>query len=187
MNHQVLLVTEPPALPLQMRAISNQTRALSNQTRALSTQTRALSNQTRALSGQVDPRRGCFLAAGLLLRGDATASDAQRSLGRLKPGLSLPWWNPDAFKIGLCAAPPVGQPYALLVLSNNCAMAAGLKWRRTSLFFHYRTPSHRQPIKHGHFPIKHGHFPIEHGHFPIEHGRSRSTAQQLVESCADPL
>mmetsp|Transcript_26925 Transcript_26925/g.85653 ORF Transcript_26925/g.85653 Transcript_26925/m.85653 type:complete len:165 (-) Transcript_26925:47-541(-) len=55
--------------------------------------------------------------------GDATASDAQRSLQRLKPQLSVAWWNPDAFKIGLCAAPPVGQPHALLSLCNSTAFA----------------------------------------------------------------
>eukprot|EP00967_Tisochrysis_lutea_P133950 scaffold235890_cov33-Tisochrysis_lutea.AAC.3 len=70
-----------------------------------------------------DPRRHRYLACGLLLRGDATVSDAQRSLAKTKPHLQLPWWNPDAFKIGLCAAPPVGQPHALLALSNNCAVA----------------------------------------------------------------
>ena len=39
------------------------------------------------------------------------------------PQLRLPHWNPDGVKIGLCAAPPVGQPQALLALSNSCAMA----------------------------------------------------------------
>lgn len=74
-----------------------------------------------------DPRRHRYLACGLLLRGDATASDAHRALSQAKPQLSLPWWNPDAFKMGLCAAPPVGQPHALLALSNNCATAGILE------------------------------------------------------------
>ena len=70
-----------------------------------------------------DPKHTTLLAQGLLLRGDVTVSDAQRNLARLRPQLQLPAWNPDGVKLGLCAAPPVGQPQALLALSNSCAMA----------------------------------------------------------------
>ena len=70
-----------------------------------------------------DPKHTTLLACGLLLRGDVTISDAQRNLARLRPQLRLPFWNPDGVKVGLCAAPPVGQPQALLALSNSCAMA----------------------------------------------------------------
>jgi tubulin epsilon len=69
-----------------------------------------------------DPKHETMLACGLLLRGDVTVSDAQRNLARLRPQLKLPHWNADGVKIGLCAAPPVGQPQALLALSNSCAM-----------------------------------------------------------------
>ncbi len=75
---------------------------------------------------RADPRRTTMLACGLLLRGDVTVSDAQRNLAKLRPSLQLPYWNPDGVKIGLCAAPPVGQPQALLALSNSCAMGAAL-------------------------------------------------------------
>jgi tubulin epsilon len=70
-----------------------------------------------------DPKHSTLLACGFLLRGDVTVSDAQRNLARLRPQLKLPFWNPDGVKVGLCAAPPVGQPQALLALSNSCAMA----------------------------------------------------------------
>lgn len=72
---------------------------------------------------RADPKHESLLACGLLLRGDVTVSDAQRNLARLRPQLRLPHWNPDGVKVGLCAAPPVGQPQALLALSNSCAMA----------------------------------------------------------------
>merc|ERR1711920_810606 len=35
----------------------------------------------------------------------------------------LSHWNPDSFKVGLCGAAPVGQPHAVLSLSNNCCVA----------------------------------------------------------------
>ena len=73
-----------------------------------------------------DPKHSTLLACGLLLRGDVTVSDAQRNLARLRPQLKLPHWNPDGVKVGLCAAPPVGQPQALLALSNSGAMAGVL-------------------------------------------------------------
>jgi len=69
-----------------------------------------------------DPKHTTMLACGLLLRGDVTVSDAQRNLTRLRPQLKLPFWNPDGVKVGLCSAPPIGQPQALLALSNSCAM-----------------------------------------------------------------
>ena len=40
--------------------------------------------------------------------------------------MQLPFWNPDGIKVGLCAAPPVGQPVSLLALSNSCAIADAL-------------------------------------------------------------
>ena len=72
---------------------------------------------------RADPRHSTLFACGLLLRGDVTVSDAQRNVSRLRPQLKLPHWNPDGIKIGLCAAPPVGQPQALLALSNSASMA----------------------------------------------------------------
>ena len=72
---------------------------------------------------RTDPKHDTLLACGLLLRGDVTISDAQRNLARLRPSLKLPIWNPDGVKLGLCAAPPVGQPQALLALTNSCQMA----------------------------------------------------------------
>ena len=73
-------------------------------------------------AGGADVKHSTMLACGLLLRGDVTVSDAQRNLAKLRPQMQLPSWNPDGVKIGLCAAPPVGQPQALLALTNSCAM-----------------------------------------------------------------
>ena len=33
--------------------------------------------------------------------------------------LTTAYWSVDAFKIGLCHCPPLGQPYSVLTLSNN--------------------------------------------------------------------
>ena len=76
---------------------------------------------------QCDPKHTTLLACGLLLRGDVTVSDAQRNLARIRPTLQMPIWNPDGVKLGLCAAPPLGLPQALLALSNSCAMATTLR------------------------------------------------------------
>ena len=59
----------------------------------------------------------------MLLRGDLTTSDVARGLARLRPSLHVIHWNPDPFKVGLCATPPVGQPHAALALSNSCCYA----------------------------------------------------------------
>lgn len=83
--------------------------------------TEVLSPQAQLM--RCDPKHSTLLACGLLLRGDVTVSDAQRNLARLRPQLRLPHWNPDGIKVGLCAAPPVGQPQSLLALCNSCAMA----------------------------------------------------------------
>ena len=80
----------------------------------------------RAENAASDPRHSTMLACALLLRGDVTVSDAQRNLARLRPQIKLPSWNPDGVKIGLCAAPSVGQPQSLLALSNSCAMGSVL-------------------------------------------------------------
>jgi tubulin epsilon len=82
--------------------------------------------QPHAQLVQADPKHTTMLACGLLLRGDVTVSDVQRNVARLRPQLRLPFWNPDGIKVGLCAAAPVGQPQALLALSNSCAMAGVL-------------------------------------------------------------
>lgn len=69
-----------------------------------------------------DPRRSTYLACGLLMRGPATIADINRNIQRLKPHLKMVRWNTEGFKIGICARPPVGVPYALLCLSNNTAI-----------------------------------------------------------------
>ena len=63
----------------------------------------------------------------MLMRGDMSVTDAQKFVQKARVQLELPYWNPDAFKIGLCAAPPLGQPHAVLALANNCATADVLR------------------------------------------------------------
>lgn len=75
---------------------------------------------------RADPRQGLLLAAGLLVRGDVLISDVTRNVERLRPTLRMPTWNQDGFKVGLCGAPPLKQPYGLLALSNNTAIAPAI-------------------------------------------------------------
>jgi len=68
---------------------------------------------------KTDPRRGTYLACALMLRGNVEISDVRRNIARLQPTLKFVGWNQDGWKTGLCSRPPLGQPHALLALSNN--------------------------------------------------------------------
>lgn len=70
-----------------------------------------------------DSTQHTHLAAALMMRGRLSLSDAQRNIGRLRPQLRMAHWNTEGFKLGLCAHPPVGLPYSMLCLSNNCCIA----------------------------------------------------------------
>merc|ERR1739848_561908 len=86
---------------------------------------------------QSNPRRGLYLACGLIVRGNVQISDINRNIERLKPTLDLIYWNTDGFKVGLCSTPPVFQPYSLLCLANNCEIKHAfqkLNQRFTKLF-----------------------------------------------------
>lgn len=54
-----------------------------------------------------------------MLRGNIEISDVRRNIDRLQPTLKFVSWNKDGWKTGLCSRPPLGQPHALLALSNN--------------------------------------------------------------------
>eukprot|EP00882_Tetradesmus_deserticola_P008036 GHRQ01008465.1.p1 GENE.GHRQ01008465.1~~GHRQ01008465.1.p1 ORF type:complete len:484 (+),score=208.82 GHRQ01008465.1:280-1731(+) len=70
-----------------------------------------------------DPRSHTCLATALMMRGRLSLNDAQRNIARLRPSLKMAHWNTEGFKLGLCSQPPVGLPYSLLCLSNNCCIA----------------------------------------------------------------
>ncbi|GAX75354.1 hypothetical protein CEUSTIGMA_g2798.t1 [Chlamydomonas eustigma] len=72
---------------------------------------------------RADPRHSTYLACGLLMRGNATISDINRNVARIKPSLRMAHWNTEGFKLGICSKPPVGVSNALLCLANNCAIA----------------------------------------------------------------
>jgi tubulin epsilon len=70
-----------------------------------------------------DPiRQGRYLACGLMVRGKAQISDINRNIATIKANMDMIYWNQEGFKVGLCNIPPIGQPYSLLCLSNNCCM-----------------------------------------------------------------
>ena len=74
-----------------------------------------------------DPHAAVHMACGLLARGPVPLSDVTRNVERLKKELTMARWNPDGFKIGICAAPPEHAPQALLSLSNNTSIVATLQ------------------------------------------------------------
>jgi len=69
---------------------------------------------------RADPVRSRYLGCGLLVRGRVEISDVTENMERIRPRLDFAEWNPDPFKLGLCAVPPVGQQHAMLTLANNC-------------------------------------------------------------------
>lgn len=62
------------------------------------------------------------LACALLARGDVVSTDMMVATECLKPKHFLPDWNPDGFKIGICASPPPRSPSAVLCLENSTAI-----------------------------------------------------------------
>lgn len=89
-----------------------------------------------------DPRSATHLAVGLLLRGDIALSDVQSNVERLKREIPLARWNPDGFKVGLCAQPPLHQANSLLALSNNTSLAAPLQAGLDRFAHLYRMRAH---------------------------------------------
>ena len=73
---------------------------------------------------KADPKRGTYLACALMLRGNVAISDVRRNITRLQSTLNFVPWNREGWKVGLCGQPPLGQPHALLALSNNTAVGS---------------------------------------------------------------
>ncbi|GAB4819952.1 hypothetical protein N2152v2_006998 [Parachlorella kessleri] len=69
-----------------------------------------------------EPRQHTYLACALLMRGNITAGDFSRVIGRIKSQITMAPWNADGFKTGICSRAPVGVPFSLLALANNCAV-----------------------------------------------------------------
>ncbi|KAL8558491.1 Tubulin epsilon chain [Nucella lapillus] len=84
---------------------------------------------------RADPKHSLYLACALMLRGSVELSDIRRNIDRLKPKLRFIHWNQEGWKTGLCAVPPVGQPYSLLTLANNTCVV--------DTFTHLRQRFHR--------------------------------------------
>lgn len=120
---------------------------------------------------RADPRRSRYLACGLLLRGDVAVSDVQRNLARVRAQVELAHWNPDGFKTGICSAQPVGQPYSLLALSNNCCMAGVLNEMRARFNKLYRRRAH----------VHHFTQYMEASHFDVAHDALRQVAAEYEQ------
>eukprot|EP01105_Mastigella_eilhardi_P027076 TRINITY_DN816_c0_g1_i6.p1 TRINITY_DN816_c0_g1~~TRINITY_DN816_c0_g1_i6.p1 ORF type:complete len:450 (+),score=118.80 TRINITY_DN816_c0_g1_i6:28-1350(+) len=70
-----------------------------------------------------DPKQDLYLASALLLRGDVDMADIRQNLARVQRGLRFVRWNPEGWKVGHCAVPPLNQPRSLLCIANNCCIA----------------------------------------------------------------
>eukprot|EP00667_Euglena_gracilis_P016513 EG_transcript_17300 len=92
---------------------------------------------------QADPRRHKYLACALMARGkDVTIADVTRNVERLQKKLNMIYWNREGFKVGLCSAPPLGQPYSLLSLANNVCFGDVLQRVTDRCMRLYRVKAH---------------------------------------------
>ncbi|KAI3659851.1 hypothetical protein MP638_006189 [Amoeboaphelidium occidentale] len=80
-------------------------------------------NQLVTLNGSNDVN----LASAVFARGDFELSDVRRNIDKIKKSVKFPTWNEDAWKVGICDAPPHNQPYSITALRNNCPPAS-LYW-----------------------------------------------------------
>ena len=87
---------------------------------------------------QADPRHSTYLACALQFRGPVTTADVERNVRRWRAQLRMPAWNPDAFRLGLCAVPPSGLPHSCLVLANSCCFGQKLGTMRNRFSKLYR-------------------------------------------------
>ena len=62
------------------------------------------------------------LAQAFLVRGAVSMHDVERNIDRIKRSIKMLPFNRDAFKVGLCQQPPLGQPCSVLSLSNSSAV-----------------------------------------------------------------
>ena len=93
----------------------------------------------------LDPKLSTYLACAFLVRGSPLhvgISDLTHNVERLRPDLRMVHWNADGFKIGLCDVPPVGQPYSLLCLGNNCGVRHTFTDMRARFMKLYRVKAH---------------------------------------------
>ncbi|KAK9852814.1 hypothetical protein WJX84_002728 [Apatococcus fuscideae] len=95
---------------------------------------------------RVQPKQGMYLACALLARGNVSVGDLNRGISRLLPTLQVAPWNPEPFKLGICATPPAGLPMSLLSLANNSCVGATFErmherfaklYRRRVFLHHY--------------------------------------------------
>jgi tubulin epsilon len=89
-----------------------------------------------------DAKRHTNMAVALMLRGDVPISAVNANVTRLKRELRMSPWNPDGFKVGICAASPLHVPTSLLTLSNNCGVGATLGAAYGRFMQLYRAKAH---------------------------------------------
>jgi tubulin epsilon len=107
--------------------------------------TDAFSPGMQLCTSALDPKLSTYLACALLVRGSPQhvgISDVTHNVNRLRPDVRMVHWNADGFKIGLCDVPPVGQPYSLLCLANNCGVRHTFSAMRDRFMKLFRVKAH---------------------------------------------
>jgi len=66
--------------------------------------------QPKSMLVRSQPKAHTTLACAMLMRGEATISDVNRCMAKVKKEMRMVPWNRDGFKIGLCSKGQVGMP-----------------------------------------------------------------------------
>lgn len=85
----------------------------------------ACSSSSKLIQG-VGTNRTIF-SYGVFARGDIGFADIVASSERLRSQLLFPRWNPDGFKVGLCATPPLRTSRTILCLENSTGIASSFE------------------------------------------------------------
>eukprot|EP01064_Diplonema_japonicum_P002313 TRINITY_DN11472_c0_g1_i1.p1 TRINITY_DN11472_c0_g1~~TRINITY_DN11472_c0_g1_i1.p1 ORF type:complete len:496 (+),score=56.79 TRINITY_DN11472_c0_g1_i1:56-1489(+) len=90
-------------------------------------------------TGTVKPT---YFASCMLLRGDVTLSDATANIEKLRKNLSLPSWNTEGFKVGMCSVPACEIPTSLLSLTNTTSITHSIQAIKDSFVKLYSVGAH---------------------------------------------
>ena len=103
------------------------------------------------LMAKCDPRKGKYMAACLLFRGDVTPNDVNMVIQKLRKNKSksnrmkFADWSPGGFKIGLCSRYPLAVPGSSI--ASGCRAVAGML-NTTAVASSFETLLHKFDILH---------------------------------------
>lgn len=82
--------------------------------------TEAMSRKATLCS--IDPTQGTYLSSALLIRGNVSESQVQKSTTDMAQHMRFPVWNTEHWKIGLCSTAPLRSKVSICSLSNTTAI-----------------------------------------------------------------